>query len=171
MILFLDTEFTTIDNPPDLISLALVNEHSQSDFFYAELPRADYQHAASPWVRNNVLPLLWGGSWAMPMQELSARLVRWIEDQDDRCLIVTDAPEYDFELIKPLLNPWPRNLSRQPMRFDSLAMGVNRQAWLVDVRRRFHTKEQPAHHALCDAQALRETMMAALAAGWQPLFG
>ncbi len=42
--------------------------------------------------------------------------------------------KYDFELIKPLLNPWPRNLSRQPMRFDSLAMGVDRQAWLVDVR-------------------------------------
>ncbi len=92
MILFLDTEFTTIDNPPDLISLALVNEHSQSDFFYAELPRADYQHAASAWVRNNVLPLLWGGSWAMPIQELSARLVKWIEDQDNRCMIVTDAP-------------------------------------------------------------------------------
>ena len=168
MILFLDTEFTSLDNPPDLISLALVNEHSHTNFFYAEVPRDDYQHAASPWVRHNVLPLLWGGSWAMPMADMSARLVKWIEANEDRCMIVTDSPEYDFELIKPLLNPRPVNLARQPMRFDSLAMGVNRQAWLLDVRNRFHTKEQPAHHALCDAQALREAMRAALAAGWRP---
>lgn len=166
MILFLDTEFTSLDEPTNLISLALVNEHR--DFFYAELPSGDYRDGASLWVRGNVLPLLWGGTWEIPRPELSARLVAWIEAIEDRCMIVTDSPEFDFELLKPLLNPWPRNLALQPMRFDSFAMGPNRQAWLLGIRERFHTKGKPEHHALYDAQALHEAMMAALDAGWRP---
>lgn len=40
MILFLDTEFTSLDQPkPGLISLALVSEIG--DFFYVELPPDD----------------------------------------------------------------------------------------------------------------------------------
>jgi len=168
MILYLDTEFSSLEAPA-LISIALVSERDQTDFFYAELPAVDYLDAASAWVRDNVMPLLWGGSWVISQPEIPARLVAWIEAHDERCMIVTDAPEYDFALIKPLLEPWPKNLAKQPMRFDSLAMGVNRQARLLDVRTRFHKENRaPEHHALCDAQALRAAMLAALEAGWKP---
>lgn len=166
-ILFLDTEFTSLDQPnPDLISLGLVNEIG--DFFYAELPPESYSRRASDWVRGNVLPSLWGGRWELPKAELSAHLVAWIEAQNDRAMIVTDAPDYDFALIKPLLNPWPRNLAKQAMLFDSYAMGVERQPWLSGVMAAYHAStKRPGHHALYDAQAHRAGMMAALYAGWK----
>jgi DNA polymerase III epsilon subunit-like protein len=168
MILFLDTEFTGLGQAnPSLISLALVKE--DGDFFYAELPPATYQHRADPWVRDNVLPLLWGGSYRMLPEELSAKLTAWIEAVAGRTTIVTDSPEYDFDMmLAPLLDPWPPSLARQALRFDSYAMGTDRQAWLSEVMGRFRDAERPEHHALYDALALREGMTAARGAGWTP---
>ena len=168
MILFLDTEFTSLEQAnPSLISLALVDE--RGSYFYAELPPASYIHRASPWVQANVLPLLWGGSYRVPITELPERLITWIEAIEDRAMIVTDSPDFDFDLmLKPLLDPWPRNLARQPMIFDSYAMGTNRQAWLSGVMADYHSVERPDHHALHDAQALRLGLMAALERGWMP---
>lgn len=167
MILTLDTEFNSIDEPsPDLISIGLVRE--DNEFFYAELPSSEWLAGASLFVRQTVVPLLWLGSWCMPRQEISRRLVEWIAAIDDKVMIVTDAPEFDFELIKPLLNPWPRNLAISCMRFDSFAMGRNRQPWLVDIKAQFHAEHGSEHHALRDAQGLREMMMKALEAGWWP---
>lgn len=166
--LFLDTEFTGLDQTnPSLISLALVKD--DGDFFYAELPPAGYLHRADLWVRENVLPLLWGGSYRMAPDELSEKLVAWIEAIAGDAMIVTDSPEYDFDMmLKPLLDPWPNNLARQALRFDSFTMGPDRQPWLSGVMEGFHNQEQPPHHALYDALALREGMMAARTAGWSP---
>lgn len=167
MIITLDTEFSGLDDPnPDLISIALVRE--DGEFFYAELHEAEYRKRVAPWTRENVIPLLWGGSWCMSRVEISRRLTEWISDIVDKAIVVTDSPEYDFELIKPLLNPWPQNLAISCMRFDSLAMGRNRQPWLLDIRDRFHAEHGPEHHALRDAQSLREMMKQALEAGWWP---
>lgn len=168
MMLFLDTEFTGLDQGnPSLISLALVKE--DGDFFYAELPPAGYLHRADPWVRENVLPLLWGGSYRMAPGELSAKLVAWIEAIASDATIVTDSPEYDFEMmLKPLLDPWPVGLARQALRFDSYAMGRDQQELLSKIMREYHGAERPEHHALYDAFALREGLIAARTAGWSP---
>jgi len=154
MILFLDTEFTSLEEPPDLISIGLVNE--LGDFFYAELPPEEYRYSASPWVRENVLPLLWGGTWIVPRVKLVKRLVKWIEDQPDKCRIVTDAPEYDFELVKSILNPWPHNLAAAPIRFDSNSLGVQYRETLEIYRGAYFTLDKPDHNALNDACALRK---------------
>lgn len=168
MDLFLDTEFTSLDHPdPDLISIGLVNEIG--DFFYAELPPESYIDRASYWVRGNVLPRLWGGRWEMPRTELSICLVAWIEAQGAPAVIVADAPDDDFALIKPLLNPWPRNLAKQPMIFDSYSMGVDRQPWLSGVMAAYHaSSNHPEHHAWYDAEGLRIGLMAAMETGWKP---
>lgn len=167
MILFLDTEFTGLDHPdPDLISVGLVNE--AGDAFYAELPPETYIERASSWVRGHVLPLLWGGRFEMPRAEISAQLVAWISAIGDQTISVTDSPDYDFELIKPLLDPWPSNLARQAMVFDSYVMGAELQPWLAGVMEAYHTNGRPQHHAMHDAQALRVGMMMALEKGWLP---
>lgn len=167
MILFLDTEFTSLDQPdPDLISIALVRE--DGNYFYAELPPDAYSERASDWVKQNVLHLLDGGCRQLTRAILSSRLTEWIESIQDKTLIVTDAPDFDFELLKPLLSPWPRNLARQAMIFDSYSMGVSRQPWLFNIMQKYHEERGPMHHALNDAQALRAGMMAALDAGWMP---
>lgn len=170
MIIFLDTEFSDIDTPREntLISLGLVRE--DGEHFYAELPPEEYEFGATPWVRDNVIPLLWGSEWIMDRKEIQKRLVAFIEAIDDRVMIATDAPALDFELLKPLLHPWPHNLSRDCMRFDSMCMGVNKLAALLDVRQQFFNdnKACPAHHALHDAQALLGMFMYARGIGWRP---
>lgn len=83
-------------------------------------------------------------------------------------MIVTNAPDYDFELLKSLLEPWPRNLAKQAIIFDSYALGVNRQAWLAGVMADYHTSAKLEHNALHDAQALRVGMLVALERGWKP---
>ena len=129
----------------------------------------DYEHRASYWVRENVLPLLWAGSYRMPAWEMAEKLVQWIEAIDDRGMMITDAPEFDFEFVKALLLPaWPRNVAKECMRFDSYAMGPNMQEWLEAVMAEYHNEQRPEHHALHDAHSLRLGMMAALDAGWRP---
>lgn len=155
MLLFLDTEFTGLDQEnPSLISLALVKEYG--DYFYAELPLTCYAHRASEWVQQNVVPHLWGGSYRMLPEELSAKVCAWINAIPGKVTVVTDAPNYDFEqMLKPLLVPWPQNLTKQPVIFDRLALGASHCEMLEIYRGAYFTPDKPEHHALHDAQALR----------------
>ncbi len=155
MLLFLDTEFTGLDQQnPSLISLALVKE--DGDAFYAELLPSFYAHRASDWVKHHVLPHLWGGSYRMLPEELSRKLCMWIEAIPEQVVIVTDAPNYDFEqMLKPLLSPWPSNLAKQPILFDRLSLGEAHRESLEIYRGGYFTPDKPEHHALHDAHALR----------------
>ncbi len=84
----------------------------------------------------------------------------WI-DRQGRCALVTDAPEYDFELIRPyLMEPaWPAGLDRLPIRLDSLTVPEDlRDAYLE--AREDYLADHPRHHALNDARALREAWLA-----------
>lgn len=168
MLLFLDTEFTGLHLNPDLISIGLVDETGQRTF-YAELPEESYRPRCTDWVVKNVLPLLDGGDSVLPINELRIRLQEWIESFGDRAMLITDSPDYDFELIKLLFaGSWPSNLAKQPMQFDSYAMGEDRQPSLERTMQCCHSPERPEHHALHDAFALRAGMMAALELGWWP---
>jgi len=73
VILFLDTEFTGLDqDKPDLISLALVDEAGRE--FYAELPPSHYAVQCNEWVHFNVLPHLWGGDHVQSVADIRDRL-------------------------------------------------------------------------------------------------
>ena len=168
MLLFLDTEFTGLHLNPGLISLGLVDETGKRTF-YAELPEESYRSRCTDWVVENVLPLLEGGNSIVPIDALRIRLQEWIESFDDRTMLITDSPDYDFELIKLLFaGSWPKNLSKQPMQFDSYAMGEDRQPSLERTMQNYHSTARPEHHALHDAFALRTGMVAALDLGWWP---
>lgn len=166
MIIFLDTEFTGLGQVnPKLISLGLSTQFGDS--FYAELPPDTYLPWADDWVKKNVLCWLWGGQFEMSASTVSRKLVAWIESLQEASTIATDAPQYDFTLIKPLLDPWPTNLSQEVLKFGSDAMGENHQLWLSRVMEETHSIERPEHHALHDANALRIAFLAALDRGWK----
>jgi hypothetical protein len=168
MLLFLDTEFTGLHLNPNLISLGLVDETGKHTF-YAELPEEFYRSRCTDWVVENVLPLLEGGNSILQIDDLKIRLKEWIESFDDQAMLITDSPDFDFELIKLLFaGYWPGNLAKQPMQFDSYAMGEDRQPSLERAMKSYHSPGRPEHHALHDAFALRAGMVAALDLGWWP---
>lgn len=167
MILFLDTEFTGLDqDKPDLISIALVDEAGRE--FYAELPPSHYAVQCNEWVHFNVLPHLWGGDHVQSVTDTRDRLVAWIASIQDRAVIVTDCPDADFRLLRWLLSEWPENLAPTPMLFTAWSMGDDEQPELHARMAIYHTPERPAHHALHDANSLRIGVLSALDHGWQP---
>ena len=109
MKLFLDTEFTSLDHEAKLISIALVNENE--DGFYAELTDTYSMDDCSWFVKTIVLPGLKGKDFQMTFNECALKLASFIEDHDERCIIVSDAPSWDMPFLRKLLEPmWPENL-------------------------------------------------------------
>src|SRR5471030_1951057 len=166
MMLFLDTEFTGLDqDKPDLISIALVDEAGRE--FYAELPPSHYAVQCNEWVNFNVLPHLWGGDHVFSVAEIRNRLVTWISCVQDRAVIFTDCPDPDFRFLQWLLPNWPQNLALEPILFTTWSMGEDFQPELLSYMVSYHTQDRPAHHALYDAQALRVGVMYAIKNGWE----
>ena len=167
MLVFLDTEFTGLDQiKPDLISIALVDETGRD--FYVELPPSTYQVQLSEWAHNNVVCHLQGGKHIQTLEQIRGRLLPWVTSIQDKAMIVTDCPDADFTLLKPLLPVWPKNLAKFPMMFSSWSMGDNKQPALEKFMMSYFTPERPQHHALHDAHALRLGMKHALESGWMP---
>ncbi|MBS4097425.1 MAG: 3'-5' exoribonuclease [Sulfuricella sp.] len=160
MILFLDSEFTGLtQRGPHLISIGLVSEDGRFEF-YAELPPETYLKQCEPWAQDNILPRLEGKHRVMQPAELRRRLTGWIGTLGGT-RFVTDAPEFDFPFLSTLLDPWPTNFARYPIRFDSQTLGTTHQALLESYRAAYYTPSKPAHHALNDAHALRQMWLMA----------
>ena len=166
--LFLDTEFTGIDqHQPALISFALVTEDGLASF-YAELTLQCWFMKADPWVHQNVIPLLDQPDPLTP-EEAGWRLRQWLRGFHNTIHVITDAPEYDWHLIQPLLTPdWPEGLARCAYRFSSNTVGPLLQPMLRDVIDNSFTPDRPRHHALNDAHALRNAWCRARESGWAP---
>lgn len=161
MLLFLDTEFTGLGQRwPRLISIGLVSEGGRE--FYAELMPEGYMEKVTPWVQENVLPLLQGRECLMHPHDLPKRLAEWISEMGP-VQIVTDSPESDFKFLEAMLAPWPQNLNRRPVWFDVHALGAQHQEMLEASWNDCFTPDKPQHHALNDARALRETWQLARA--------
>lgn len=155
MILFLDTEFTGLGQRwPHMISIGLVSEDGQHEF-YAELNAKGYIEKCTPWVKENVLPLLNGGDCVMQPDELRQRLAEWIGALGD-VRIVTDAPDLDFAFFRATLDPLPANVNSKPIRFGTRELGEQHRETLEIYRGSYFTPVKPEHHALHDARALRQ---------------
>lgn len=111
MRLFLDCEFTQLSQQAKLISLALVAENGRE--FYVEVVDAWREVDCSDFVKQIVLPQLWGDSYSLPTIEARKALLDFLVSFDEELEIVTDAPQYDWELFCELAydqGKWPRNV-------------------------------------------------------------
>lgn len=151
-LLFLDTEFTNFDYP-QLISIALVSECGES--FYAELADGWTPESCSPFVAREILPLLTGGDFLQERCYARRRLEAWLSDFGCPVRVVTDAPGYDWPLMMGLLfEAAPQNLCPTPLPLYSESF-----PGLMPILKQARTdafQGASPHHALADAEALRE---------------
>ncbi|MDI3248999.1 MULTISPECIES: 3'-5' exoribonuclease [unclassified Pseudomonas] len=141
MRLFLDCEFTELSAAAKLISLALVGQDRRE--FYVELQDTWQVDDCSDFVKNIVLPQLWGGEYAMPIIEARAALLRFLATYDEELEIVTDAPVYDWELFCELAyhdGKWPKNVRN--FSTDTTTLTATNDG------------EELPHHALLDARII-----------------
>ncbi len=141
MRLFLDCEFTQLSAAAKLISLALVSEDGHE--FYVELQDTWQTKDCSDFVVKIVLPQLWGGSHSLPIIEARSALLSFLATFDEGIEIVTDAPQYDWELFCELAyddGHWPRNVRNYPTDATTLSP--------------ISDGEELPHHALLDARII-----------------
>ena len=141
MRLFLDCEFTRLSATAELISLALVAEDGRE--FYVELLDTWREEDCSDFVKEIVLPQLSGGSYALPIVEARIALLRFLTSFKKEVEIVTDAPQYDWELFCDLVyegGRWPRIVRNYPT--DATTLSPTSEG------------EELPHHALLDARII-----------------
>ena len=151
-LIFLDTEFTDFDYP-QLISIGLVAESGER--FYAEMSNGWSREGCSPFVVQTILPQLTAGDFLQERCYAGRRLADWLAQQAGPVRVVTDAPGYDWVLMLDLLAGLaPGNLYPEPLVFYSDCF-PELVPLLQEAREKAFT-DTPAHHALNDAEALRE---------------
>lgn len=141
MKIYLDCEFTQLSPAAKLISLALVAENGHE--FYVELLDTWSHEDCSPFVIEIVLPQLWHGSYAMPVHAARDALLEFLKGFTETLEIVTDAPQYDWELFCDLAyvnGRWPPNVLNAPT--DATTMVATNDGSPLP------------HHALLDARII-----------------
>lgn len=147
MLYFLDTEYADTQ----LVSLALVSEDGRQEL-YAELHPLPEPVRCNHFVEHEVLPLLSGNS--VPREEAAAALFQFLSAGPRKIILACD-DETDLRLLRELLPEWPVNVMSG--RHDLRPL-INTTVF-HDAVCSFHDQnQQPWHHALYDARALR--------AGW-----
>lgn len=90
-----------------------------------------------------VLPQLWGGIYAMPMLAAREALLTFLEGFTEMVEIVTDAPQYDWELFCELAyreEHWAGNVRNMPIDATTLEA--------------LNDGEPLPHHTLLDARII-----------------
>ncbi len=158
MLIFIDTEFTSLDRrETKLISIGLVPADGR-DEFYAEIQVGDgWMHDdCSAFVQTEVLPLLWGGKWAVSSAGLREQLLTWFAARPRSCQIAADS-EIDFRFLKAaLMDAWPANLA--PHYFD--LRGMIDSTIFDHAAQAYYAPDRQPHHALHDARASRRGWLA-----------
>jgi hypothetical protein len=142
LIIFLDTEFTSFEEPY-LISIGLVAGENE---LYFELGGVSYEICA-PFVQVNVLPLLTGP--VLKPMEGAERLAAFLSLCGPEVTFFCDAPRYDITLLTPFLPSGLHWDFAVPSFEDAACEGLfeltREKAFASGLRR---------HHALDDARAL-----------------
>ncbi len=154
--IFFDTEFTSLESlQPKLLSIGCVTK--KHGHYYAEVEGVDVSEC-SQFVIDTVMPFL--DDQKFEIYQIALSLGNWIENLNEECILVTDAPYYDLPLFCNIfLTPgtWPENLRK-----DYKKVSFKSHAELL----RFHeVKKQKFidggyrhHHALDDAIVMMNTL-------------
>ena len=149
MKLFLDCEFTQLNQSTKLISLALVSE--DGDEFYVELTDTYQVEDCSEFVIENVLPQLDLPEHGNTLAEAQESLLAFMGKLNGNLEICTDAPEWDWEFFCQLAyvrHRWPPNVINQATNLLRLFRDLEADD-IGDM-----TIPELPHHALLDARLL-----------------
>lgn len=161
MLIFFDAEFTELGIDPRLISIGLVSETGNREF-YAELADTYQLADCSDFVREAVLPLLPGGEYCMAMHELTLRLGNWIESFEEPVQLVTDSLSWDWPWIQELFcapGTWPTNLAGKPASLYKMVDSPFLERTAEQIFRE-HEPRLYRHRALDDAKVNRLVWLA-----------
>ncbi|CAN7485200.1 hypothetical protein [Duganella sp. LjRoot269] len=151
MLVFLDTEFTTLARvDPELISIGMAAVGSSD--FYAE--RTDYRRDdTSEFVRTDVIPLLGKiPGAACTSVELASRLRRWFDALPEPATIMYDFV-IDWQLLQAAFaGDLPPNVGAHQLVDHKIFRTAPYKLGEVLT----YSAAWPPHHALADAKALRE---------------
>ncbi|MDM0018031.1 3'-5' exoribonuclease [Variovorax saccharolyticus] len=148
MRIFFDTEFTALRDDAELISIGLVDETARHTF-YAEVLGVDASRC-SPFCRASVLPILEGGSAALPLGKLRETLRIWLFTVGPATL-VCDSSRDMVQLLRLFPDGLPGGCSVSVLGFVG-----NMRRRLLNLRRRLHRRHGlRVHHALDDAKVNR----------------
>ncbi|WP_322616883.1 3'-5' exoribonuclease domain-containing protein [Pseudomonas sp. BIC9C] len=151
MKIFLDCEFTQLNQDSKLISLALVSESGKE--FYVELMDTYSVEDCSDFVIQYVLPQLDPLRCGQSLSEAKISLRRFLGSFAEELEVCSDAPHWDWKFFCDLAcadQPWPVQVVSEPTNLTSLFNQVNAEA-LEQVE----LSDLP-HHALLDARMLAE---------------
>ena len=149
MKLFLDCEFTQLNQSTKLISLALVSE--DGDEFYVELTDTYQVEDCSDFVIENVLPQLNLPAHGVSLVGAQVALKTFLNGLDSPLEICSDAPEWDWDFFWQLAyvdHRWPSNVTNQATNLIHLFRDLE-----ADDIGDMIIPELP-HHALLDAKLL-----------------
>ena len=150
MRVFFDTEFTELGIDPRLISIGLIAEDGQREF-YAELSDTYTIDDCGDFARLAVIPKLAGAEVRMSLAELGDRLYDWFSSFGEPVVLVTDSLAWDWPWIQEIFydRPWPDSLSPAP----EIIGQTPEFRCAVEVAVTKHRLRR--HHALDDAKANR----------------
>lgn len=174
LLIFFDCEFTELSIDSRLISIGLVSENGNREF-YAELSETYQSPDCSGFVREAVLPQLQGGDALMTMRELSLRLVDWLIAFGEPVQLATDSLQWDWPWIEKifaeagayLLDQTPawQDIKNSPHSLAAIARPANvdgrpyilqqSEAFNLSIEQAFESGLLRRHHALDDAKANR----------------
>lgn len=150
MRVFFDTEFTELGIDPRLISIGLISEDGQREF-YAELSDTYTIEDCGDFARLAVIPKLTGAEVRVSLAELGDRLYAWLTTFDEPITLATDSLAWDWPWVQEIFydRVWPENVAPTPVilgRTPEFARAVEAAVTSHRLRR---------HHALDDAKANR----------------
>ena len=166
MLLFLDCEFTSLDEASELISAALVPERG-GEHLYLESGDFTLSHC-SDFVKANVLPHLNDSAQRPTLEAIARRFRKFIVERNEGCLIAADN-RWDWHYLLQLLalaGSWPANLDREFLHLRWNVLTPDRQE-VAETIRHDYLAARRSHHALDDATA--NCLAFAVVAGHLPL--
>jgi len=156
VLVFLDTEFTSLEWPAELLSVALVTEDPELKLY---LERTDFLvENCSRFVVDEVLPLF--GRIAdsqVRYDDIGPRVWRWLNTLGTSVRLVSDSA-IDARLLLPMLpKPLPGQLCAEPLLLGNL---IRHPAFEYAEAESFAATGGWRHHALHDAWALKAGYLA-----------
>jgi len=139
-----------------LISVGVVDDAGET--FYMELEMGKHgwsMSKCSTFTMDVVLPLLQGGDCVGTNEEVATKLQAWIEKRHVEQVMSDHIMDWHF-FNKLLKHHWPKNLATNCFFLSNVESDVYQHEY----QDRFDAYLNPRHHALNDAEALREAQLA-----------